>query len=192
MASEEQVARLREQTGADAAACAKALEHSDGDLLDAFLYLEGRGQCFREGTGSFTTAPGESAEAAVKMALELPEKKKGRKGEKDDQWKDFLRELGRMGADLLRRSVVNQLSVWRKGRLVTSVPVLILVLLAIVAFWVTVPLLILGLVVGCRYQFVGPDLGNEKLGKVMDGVSSTVDDVVEQVKKGFRESGKKQ
>ncbi len=195
MASEEQVRRLREQSGADEASCRMALERSGGDLLDAFLYLERQGKCTGGGAqGSFTTAPA-GMDAAARMALASVPEGKGKRGGKTTQevpeWKDILAEVWRMGVDLLRRAVVNQLEVWRGGRMMTSVPVLIVVLLLIVAFWVVVPLLIVGLLMGCRYRFAGPDLGSEKVGRGMDAVSATVDEVVEQVKQGFRENGKK-
>ncbi len=71
----------------------------------------------------------------------------------------------------------------------TSIPILILVLLVIVAFWLCVGLLLLGVLTGCRYRFVGPDLERESVERVMDDISATVDSVVDKLDKTF--SGKK-
>ena len=187
----EEVEKLRARTGASYEACRDALERSGGDLLDAVIYLEQRGWSSPTG-GSYNTQPKESTAEAIKRALTLPQAARGKKGkgEKAD-WRDWAREVGEMGRGLLRHSTVNQLEVWREGRLMTSVPVLILVLLVILAFWITVPLLILGLVLKCRYRFVGPDLGKESINDVMDNVSATVDGMVDQVTKEFKGKDKK-
>ena len=68
----------------------------------------------------------------------------------------------------------------------TSVPVLILVVLIIVAFWISIPLILLGLVCGCRYRFTGPDLGRENINNAMGVVSETVDDMVDSVKRELK------
>lgn len=189
----EQVEKLREKTGASYEACKDALERSSGDMLDAVIYLEKLGEARAAGKGSsFTTEPVESAAEAVKRVLTLPTgTKKGKGKEKDADWKDWARDVGEMGVNLLRHSTVNQLEVWRHDKLMTSVPILILALLIILAFWITIPLIIVGLFVGCRYRFVGPDLGKESINDVMDNVSATVDDMVGQVKREFGDSKEK-
>lgn len=190
----EEVEKLHEKTGATYEACRDALEKSGGNLLDAVIYLERLGQSKSSGKGgSYTTQPVESAAEAVKRALTLPVVTKKRVGKKatEAEWKEWAREIGDMGRGLLWHSTVNQLEVWRRDKQLTSVPVLILALLIILAFWITIPLLILGPFVGCRYRFVGPDLGKERINGVMDNVSATVDGMVDQVKREFNEKSKK-
>ena len=87
--------------------------------------------------------------------------------------------------DLLRHSTVNQFEVWRHGEMMTSLPVLILILLILVAFWISVPLLLLGLFFGCRYRFSGPDLEKSGAGDAVNRVTGVVGDAVEQVKDAF-------
>ena len=88
--------------------------------------------------------------------------------------------------DLVRRSITNQVEVWRAGRLMTTIPILVLILLVVFFFWVTIPLLIVGLFFGCRYRFSGPDLGRDEVNRVMDQVSDTVDGMKESVKSEFQ------
>lgn len=190
----EQVEKLRERSGASYEACRDALERSGGDLLDAVIYLERTNQSQTVKGGVFTTKPnGKAAEAAKLVMGEVPPGggKKAGKSKKDSDWREGVREIWEVGANLLKHSTANQFEVWRKGRLMTSIPILILVLLIIVAFWISVPLLIVGLFIGCRYQFVGPDLGKEAINDVMDNVSATVDDMVGQVKRGFGDGAQK-
>ena len=189
----EQVEKLREKSGASYEACKDALDRTGGDLLEALIFLErtGRSRTAPRG-GTFTTERGGGVDEAAKLVLETQSKagKKGKKssGVHDGDWREWLRELWAAGLNLLRHSTVNQFEVWRHDRLMTSIPILILILLVVVAFWISVPLLIIGLFAGCRYRFVGPDLGKESINDVMDNVSATVDDMVGQVKKEFHES----
>ena len=44
----------------------------------------------------------------------------------------------------------------------------VLVLLLVFAFWVCVPLLVIGLFTGFRYSFSGPELGRENVNRAMD------------------------
>ena len=188
----EQVEKLREKTGASYEACKDALERSDGDMLDAVIHLERLGANPSAGRGaSFTTQPVESTAEAVKRVFSEPAggTKKGKK--KDPEWRDWARDVMEMGANLVRHSTVNQLEVWRHGKLMTSVPILILALLIILAFWITIPLIIVGLFLDCRYRFVGPDLGKESINDVMDNVSATVDDMVGHVKREYTGSKEK-
>lgn len=190
----EQVEKLREKSGASYEACRDALDRSGGDLLDAIIYLERTNQSRTGKSGAFTTKPNDKAAEAAKLVMGEGQsgawRKDGRHKHCSD-WREGAREVWDVGANLLRHSTANQFEVWRKGSLMTSIPILILVLLIIVAFWISVPLLIVGLFIGCRYQFVGPDLGKEAINDVMDNVSATVDDMMGQVKREFGDKKKK-
>ena len=58
---------------------------------------------------------------------------------------------------------------------------LIVILLLIVAYYIVIPLLILGLFVGFRYRFSGPDLERDSINNVMGSVADTAADLGRQV-----------
>ena len=60
-------------------------------------------------------------------------------------------------------------------------PVLVLVLLLLFAFWVCVPLLVIGLFAGFRYSFSGAELGRESVNSAMDKAAEAVEKVKEEV-----------
>lgn len=184
----EQVERLREKSGATYEACRDALERTGGNLLDAIILLEREGHS-RTAGATFTTRPGEKAAEAARLVLS-PESAQSGRGRKRSDWRDGAAEVWEAAKNLLRHSTVNQFEVWRRGEMMTSMPVLILVLLFILVFWITVPLLIIGLFLGCRYRFVGPDLGKESVNNVMDSMSDTVDGMVEEVRREFADEKK--
>lgn len=187
----EEVERLRGKSGASYEACRDALERTDGNLLDALIYLERNGQSCSVGQGgSFSTKPkGSAVEDAQRAFTQPPPGSK--RGRTEPEWKDWARDIWDTAVNLLRHSTANQLEVWRNDKMMTSIPVLILILLVILVFWVTVPLIMVGLFMGCRYRFVGPDLGRESINDAMDNVSDTVGDMVGQVKKEFHDSKEK-
>ena len=173
----EQVERLREKADVSYAQAKEALEYSGGNLLDALIYLEEQGAIPRA-KGAYYTTRGESAASAPEsgtadLPVVVPEEK---------------RERPKPGLFLRIRYALldNELEIWRKGQPVTSLPVLILILLLVFAFWATVPLLILGLFLGFRYRFSGPDLErdsiNDVMGSVADGAAGLGRQVVDELR----------
>ena len=61
-----------------------------------------------------------------------------------------------------------------------------MILLLIAAPWITLPLLVLGLFLGFRYRFSGPDLEREEINSVMDSVADTAADIGHRVMEEFR------
>lgn len=206
----EQVEKLREKADISYEQARQVLEQTQGDLLEALILLEQQGMLRPEGQGaSYSTRPGQTGDAglgaspsgcghsgaqerrgaAFGLVPSRPggEKKAGRPG----FW-DQARELLAAGLDLLRHATVNQFQVWRQGEMMTSMPVLILILLVVAAFWISVPLLVLGLFWGCKYRFAGPDLDENQAGETVNRAAETIHGMVEQVKDGFRKAARRE
>ncbi len=56
-----------------------------------------------------------------------------------------------------------------------AIPVTVLAVLLIFTFWITIPIIILGLFFGYRYMFSGPDLGKENVNRAMDSVADVAE-----------------
>ena len=111
--------------------------------------------------------------------MRLPDKAKKQKAPKQPR-------SGRGGVrrffNTLRRWLIdNELEIWRRDQPITALPVLILVLLLCCAFWMTIPVLVLGLFLGFRYRFSGPDLERDDLNGMMGSVADTAADLGRQV-----------
>ena len=180
----EMVERLREKAPVSYGQAKRALEYSGGNLLDALIYLEEQGAIPRQ-EGAYFTTRGETPPPPP-PAPPAPEPEAETGGGKKKKKKRPAREAkvgGRPSLlQTLRRWLIdNELEIWRKDKPVTALPVLILVLLVIFAYYVTIPLLILGLFLGFRYRFSGPDLERDSLNDVMDNVADTAADLGRQV-----------
>lgn len=167
----EQVERLREKANVSYARAKEALEYSGGNLLDALIYLEEQGAIPRPEGAYYSTrsdAPPQPDDTLV-VSRETDQC-----GGEERPKVGIFRRIRYLLLD-------NELEIWRKNQPITSMPVLILVLLVVVAFWVTLPLLILGLFFGFRYRFCGPDLERDSINSVMDNMADNASNLGRQV-----------
>lgn len=169
MATIEQVERLREKANVTYDEAKAALEACNNDLLDAIIYLEKQGKVKNEG-GFYSSAA--SSKAGASNDIPVEESADDRSG-----FSDLLKRFGKMIMKLVRKGNENILEIYRNGELRTSMPVNVLVLLLIVAFWITIPLLVLGLFFGFRYRFNGPDLGKNVVNDPMDSVANAAQEL---------------
>ena len=187
----EMVERLREKAPVSYAQAKEALEYSEGNLLDALIYLEEKGAIPQaEGTRWSGREEKESQPTAAELVVqETPEPGKKKKHRSPlgvvVVWPKGEKRRGRSLRELLSRLyrvlVDNELEVWRRDEPVTSLPLLILLILFVFAFYVTIPLLLIGLFFGFRYRFSGPELERDSINDVMENVASTAADMGRQV-----------
>lgn len=179
----EQVERLREKADVSYAQAKQALEYSGGNLLDALIYLEEQGAIPRPQGAYYSTRnetpPPSPVQTPVPAEQPKAKKRHSRGG------------LRRLCQKIRRVLLENELEIWRKGQPVTSLPILILVLLVLFAFYFTVPALILGLFLGFRYQISGPDLEDEAFNGMMGNVADTAADLGRQVMEELKKQHEK-
>ena len=82
-----------------------------------------------------------------------------------------VRSLGEHLHRLLAFGNRNRLEVRRDGAMVLDLPVTALAALMLFAFWVCVPLIVIGLFAGCRYSFAGQDLGRADINDALSKAS---------------------
>ena len=145
----EKVEKLREKTGVTYEDAKAALVACDYDLLDAIVYLEKLGKIKSPENTSYTTtlqAPSKEFERA--QASYEDSCKKSTIGDGVDR---FISWAG----DLLKKSCKSTFHVEHEGKQVVAVPLLVFILLLIFAFWITLPLMIVGLFFDYKYHFEG-------------------------------------
>ncbi len=176
--------RLRAKANVSYTQAKEALEYSGGNLLDALIYLEEKGIIPRTEGAYFSTKnetppPPPPPEP---LPVQLPDKVKKQKSCKINKASNGGKSGVKRFLTVLRRWLVdNELEIWRKGQPITALPVLILVLLLCCAPWVTIPVLLLGLFLGFRYRFSGPDLEREDLNSMIGSVADTAADLGHKV-----------
>ena len=162
----EKVEKLREKTGVSYEDAKNALEACDYDLLDAIIYLEKLDKVKAPEVESFTTGAEQQ-----KYTNDCNKVTFGQMMDKFFKW------CGKV----LKKSVDSTFIVERRGQTMINVPVLVLVIALILAFWVVLPLLVVGLFCECRYHFEGIGDINVNLNSACDKVADSVDNLKSDV-----------
>ena len=165
----EKVEKLREKANVSYEEAKEALENNNWDILDAMISLEKTGKVNEEKTANYST---EHCQGTVEGAP------KPYAGEEKNVFKDFIRWCLKW----IHKANTNFFKVERHDKEVLSVPISILILLLIFCFWVTIPLIIVGLFVNMKYSFVGPDIHSADVNTAMDSVSKAAENIKNEFK----------
>lgn len=177
----EMVERLKEKANVSYRQAKEALEYSGGNLLDALIYLEEKEAIPRDSGAYYSTKSETPPPPAEPLPVQLPARQKKQASAPPRAPRSGQGTLRRFFTALRRWLVDNELEIWRRGQPITALPVLILALLLICAPWVTIPILALGLFLGFRYRFSGPDLDRDEINNMMGSVADTAADLGRQV-----------
>ena len=177
-ATQERAARLRQEADLSREEAARLLAAHDGSLLDTLLDLERQGRISSGRGGTYSTRPGQAPPPSGDARAPEPEPERGQPG-----YARRLREGVRAILHILDPRVGNQVEIWRKGQLLTAVPLLILVIAVAAVFRIVAPLLILGLLLGCRYRCAGPDLDRKAVNDVLGAVADAIENLKKKKKK---------
>ena len=176
----EKVEKLGEKTGVSYEDAKKVLEEKNYDMLDAIIELERQGKVVEPKEGTYTAGASKEMENVKNF-------EKAQKQYEKDCKKASLKEFGRSFADLFRaifhKSLDIEFVISKNGQQIASLPLLILVLLVLGFFWITVPLLIIGLFFGISYKFTGVDKVIVDVNDVCDKASQTAETIKNEFKK---------
>ncbi len=157
----EKIEKLREKANVSYEEAKIILTETDGDLLEAMILLEQQGRV--------APPPGAShTQTQTEEPVKDKEQSDGHMG-----WQGFVAWV----KSLIRRGNRNSLIIRRHGETIGSMPVTVFVAALLFAFWVTLPLLIIGLFCGCSYSFKGPDLEKESINKAWDKASEVAESI---------------
>lgn len=144
----EKVEKIREKTGVTYEEAKRALEATKGDILDAIVLLENQGKIQGPKMQVYTTVAQDSSEE-FQEASKADQKKSEKKH--NGAIKTFLNWCSKM----IKKGCENFFIVEKGDEHIGTVPVIVLIVLLLAAFWIVLPLLIVGLFFGFRYSFKG-------------------------------------
>jgi hypothetical protein len=165
------VEKLRERANVSYEDARAALEASNGDLLEALILLEKQGKVAPPaGGGSYSS----------RRAPE-PQRTGGGPGPEKPgySFSELLNRFFSWCGRLLHAGNTNQFEVFHKGRRIIGMPVTLLVLMLLFACWVTLPLLVVGLFLSCRYAFSG---GAVNVNDVMDSAANAAEGIKSEIR----------
>lgn len=199
----EKVEKLREKTGISYEEAKKVLEETEGDILEAVIRLERENRIQAPETGGFYHSKGEQQQPKSEPHQQQKEQTKEKKAKKEDSvsFGELLGSFFSWCGRILHKGNINNFEINKEGKNIMRLPLTVVALLLIFAFWIVIPLLIVGLIFGFRYRFTGPDLDRTEANRAMDTVSDvtlkavdTVVDAAENFSKDIKKGkdGRKQ
>lgn len=173
----EQVEKLRQHANISYEEAKAALEKAEGDILAALIDLENQGKVQApSGGGTYVShAPEAHNSEEHKEKTTSSSAEHDRKG--TSGFKKAMADFTKFLSLALHKGNVNAFVVRRHAEEIMRMPVTVLVILCLIAFWVVIPLLAVGLFFGFRYSFAGPDLGNSKVNDAMDSVGNKAEEI---------------
>lgn len=177
----EQVEKLRQHANISYDEARVALEKADGDILQALIDLENEGKVDAPDGGGKYVSHSPAADHFKESKQGASPQDTGNKGKTGSGFRSACSDFTKFLGKVIHKGNVNAFIIERHKEEIMRLPVTVLVILCIIAFWVVVPLLAVGLFFGFRYSFEGPDLGTTKVNSAMDSVSNAA----EEIKKDF-------
>lgn len=165
----ELVDRLRKRADVSYEEAKAVLEETDGNLLDALILLEQRGKIRSDGGQStqYSTKSGEETSASF--------------GETPPPYTEAEKKGG-IWSHIGHCLTDNRFEIWRRGVYTDSIPLIIFGLLVLLAFWITLPLMVIGLLFGFRYRFAGPDFDDNAVSQAVNHAADAMGDAMERVR----------
>lgn len=170
--------KLSARTGASLEDAKAALNACDFDMLDAVVYLEKLGKVTAPESESYTTS-----QESTRRQREYEEENTSRskKVTFGNLVGSFFKWLGK----IIKIGNENFFDVEHNGTDTVKLPLTLCVVLLVFAFWVCIPLLIVGLFFSFRYSFSGPLF---KKDDVFNSTMNKAADVTENIKREFNEA----
>jgi hypothetical protein len=182
MATLEMVDKLKQRAGVTYDEAKAALDACGDDLLEAIIYLERQGKIpppvgggyYSTQHANLTVHPGGNGSYAGAPP-------------RGDSFGDMMRRFGAWIKKVIHKGNTNHFEVWHQNALSVTVPVTVLALLLVFCFWITLPLMVVGLFFGCTYRFRGPELEDCTVNSVMDSAAKAADGIKSEVKNASKE-----
>ncbi len=180
MVTIQQVEELRKYADISFSEAKEVLMETNGDILEAITRLEREGKINAPKGGGFYSSKDSGQSDQGTDTNEIPETEFY--NESGTSFSEMVGKFTLLIKKLFHKGNRNSFDVIKGGARVMSIPVTILAILGIFAFWMTIPVLVVGLFFGYRYRFSGPELGKENVNRAMDSVS----DAAENIKREFK------
>jgi len=173
----EKVEKLREKANVSYEEAKEALESNEWDMLDAMVYLEKLGKVNGPKTTSYTTNGEDNSDTQNSTSY----------SSNDTSFGEIIGNFFRWCGKVIKKGNENSFQIERSNEKPVCIPVTVFILFVLFIFWVTIPLLVIGLFFGFKYSFKGPDVDRKPVNDFMDKASETA----ENIKNDFKSSANK-
>ena len=169
----EKVEKLRERANVSYEEAKAALEANDWDLLDAMVALEKSGKTDSPGQEQYSTSYDQQTEyISVKSTVEEQQKKEQPR---------FGRSLGEAMQSFFRICRENAFCIRRHGDLMLRIPLFAAVIIILLTWRFTIPMILISLLFSFRYSIEGADELRE-----VNSFMESAGEAAESLREGFQ------
>ena len=165
----EKVEKIVEKTGVTYEEAKEALAANGDDMLDAVIYLEKKGRANGPAAAHYSTS---SEEQNVSREFEQAQNSY-EESCKRSPFKEHMHKFWSSIGDIFRKACDCRFRAERDGKEAFSIPVIVLIIAAICAFWLVIILLIVGLFFNYRYSFQGVEPATIDINNMCDKAADT-------------------
>ena len=184
----ELVEKLVEKTGVSYGEAKAMLEQTDWDILEAIIRLEAAGRVRGPETAQYSTSGNSGTYQQNQSQNQNQQSKQCKdKANTGENFKKSAKSFGDWLKDVFDKGNHNSLQVFRRDDKIVDLPVTAFVILLIFCFWVVIPIMVVGLFLGCRYSFSGNELGKPSVNNAMGKAT----DIADNIKNEFTKSENK-
>ena len=186
MVTLEQVEKLCEKANISYDEAKTALEETNGDILEAIINLEKQNRIQAPKGGGYYS----SGNVEQDREDDGSRKNMGKESKVNDgtSFGELIGRSFRWCVKIINKGNRNHFNVIKDEDKIMAIPVTVLAVLLLFMFWVTIPIIVLGLFFGYRYTFSGPHLGKENINRAMDSVADVAENLKREVK-GVKSNG---
>lgn len=167
------------KTGVTLEKANNALKACDYDVLEALVYLEKLGEINNDTIAKYSTS---ADEVSVEFDKTQNDYKKS--------CKSGMKDFGEWLKDVIKKGCETSFVVTRRDEEIISLPVIVFVLLLAFAFWIVLPLIVVGFFFECRYQFEGFDNTTIDINDVCNKTCDKASEVCESIKNEIKNDKK--
>ena len=180
MVTLEDVEKLCSRTNLSYDEAKLALEEANGDILEAIINLEKQNRIEApKGNGYYSSETTQNNPGNKDSGANFKTESNKNRG---TSFGELVVKFFKWCGKIVDKGNRNNLEIIKDGNKVMDIPVTVLALLLIFLFWITIPMMIVGLFLGYSYRFIGADLGKENVNRAMDSVAEMAQNLKKEVK----------
>ena len=179
----ELVEKLVKSTGVGYEDAKTALESSGWDVSDAAVWLEKNGKIEKK-TSHFTTNPEQQQQQKQQEENQRKEEQQKESARTSSKTQSSGSRVVHMILTKARQIIMdNELVICKgSGEIFLEIPIWLAVILLIVAFWPSLIVLVLVFILGFRFRLHGPDLGSDRVNKILNRAENAAGDFIDRMK----------
>lgn len=167
------VDKLKEKANISYEEAKKALENSNWDMLDAMLYLEKHGKVKKPSVSIFYTNESKESYAEHGGVVNLKEDKNENNSESKNSFEGIFEAICK-AIDTCNNIFIE---IIRSNKVLLKIPFTVLILLLFFAFWMIIPLMLVGLFFDVEFLVSSKKVNVDKINKVFNEISKAVKDI---------------